>query len=213
MIYHRASPGDDVSGVGLDRAFGVVVHEVERELVDPEGFQFDEPFAVALHGTQETEAVDYLVTQAMAEYLAERVEPPLDGILYRSAQGGETSFNVALFNKAARVEARTLPPGSKTSVELYEQNEDGWEENYTIWDEVPEATSPPPPSSSGPDFAAILAGSSFRDDDDREVALRLDRSTLRLQHISGVTISTSERTIFQHQTEPYSAVDDADSHF
>jgi hypothetical protein len=159
------------------------------------------------------EAVDYLVTQAMAEYLAERVEPPLDGILYRSAQGGEKSFNVALFNKAARVEARTLPPGSKTSVELYEQNEDGWEENYTIWEEVPKATSPPPPSSSGPDFAAILVGSSFRDDDDREVALRLDRSTLRLQHISGVTISTSERTIFQHQTEPYSAVDDADSPF
>jgi hypothetical protein len=159
------------------------------------------------------EAVDYLVTQAMAEYLAERVDPPLDGILYRSAQGGEKSFNVALFNKAARVEGRTLPPGSQTSVELYEQSEDGWEESYAIWETVPKASELSSPSLSGPDFAAILAASSLADDDDREITLRLERSTLRVQHVSSVKFSTSERIISQHQSEPYSPAGHTDAPF
>ena len=47
------------------------------------------------------EPSDYLVTQAIADYLASEVR--LDGIVYPSAQAGGERKNVVLFNHAARV--------------------------------------------------------------------------------------------------------------
>ena len=50
------------------------------------------------------EGSDYLPTQAVAEYLANRVEPPLDGIIFRSTQTGSTGRNLVLFNHASLVD-------------------------------------------------------------------------------------------------------------
>ena len=50
------------------------------------------------------ESSDYLPTQAVAEYLANRVEPPLDGIIFRSTQTGSTGRNLVLFNHASLVD-------------------------------------------------------------------------------------------------------------
>ena len=55
------------------------------------------------------EGSDYLPTQAVAEYLANRVESPLDGIIFRSTQIGSTRLrstrrNLVLFNHASLVE-------------------------------------------------------------------------------------------------------------
>ncbi|MBW0007149.1 MAG: RES family NAD+ phosphorylase [Sphingomonas sp.] len=148
------------------------------------------------------EPVDYLVTQVMAEYLAERADPPLDGIRYASAQGGSSSFNVALFNKAARVEPHRAPAGTKTEVNIYEQDEDGWHESYSIWERVPKVEEVATPIKSGiPDFAAILSSSSRLDEDERDMTLRLDRPSLRVQHIETVTIVGHERHVLQHQSE------------
>ena len=50
------------------------------------------------------EYFEYLPTQVVAEYLAHRAEPNLDGIIYRSSQAGLTELNVVLFNHASLVE-------------------------------------------------------------------------------------------------------------
>ena len=50
------------------------------------------------------EASEYLPTQAVAEYLANRVEPPLDGIIFRSTQTGSVGRNLVLFNHASAVD-------------------------------------------------------------------------------------------------------------
>lgn len=62
---------------------------------------------------------DYLPTQAIADFLATAVDPPLDGILYPSVQvglrparvlgGRKDRRNVVLFQKAARVQALDIP--------------------------------------------------------------------------------------------------------
>ena len=49
------------------------------------------------------EVVEYIPTQAMAEYLA-NVDSRLDGIIFRSSQTGETGRNVMLFNHACGVD-------------------------------------------------------------------------------------------------------------
>lgn len=50
------------------------------------------------------ESSDYLPTQAVAEYLANRVEPSLDGIIFRSTQTGSAGRNLVLFNHASLVD-------------------------------------------------------------------------------------------------------------
>lgn len=49
------------------------------------------------------EAFGYLATQIVADYLAQRAEPPMDGLIYRSTQTGGKGRNVVLFNHASRV--------------------------------------------------------------------------------------------------------------
>jgi len=62
------------------------------------------------------EAFDYLITQAIADYLATEVN--LDGIIYPSAQAGGKGQNVVLFHNAARVKRMELPPGTEISANL-----------------------------------------------------------------------------------------------
>lgn len=78
-----------------------------------------------------SETLDYLPTQFVAEYLWTKVDPPLDGLIYGSAQISEASArNIALFPHATEVEgwleerypAKTLvePPASvETFAELF----------------------------------------------------------------------------------------------
>jgi RES domain len=61
------------------------------------------------------EPSDYLITQAIADYLASQVG--LDGILYPSAQvtGAKKNKNIVLFHSSSRVEPLELPPDTELS--------------------------------------------------------------------------------------------------
>jgi len=56
------------------------------------------------------EPLDYLITQTIADYLANKSDAEVDGIIYPSVQGNEDGVNVVLFHKAARVELRAIHP-------------------------------------------------------------------------------------------------------
>ena len=64
------------------------------------------------------EALEYLPTQAVAEYLANNVSPRVDGIIFLSSQTGGDGRNVVLFNHARRVEPSNLPEGTSAEVLL-----------------------------------------------------------------------------------------------
>jgi len=74
--------------------------------------------------------IDFLPTQAIADFLAAVADPPLDGIVYPSVQVGPPSGssarvfggrkdrrNVALFPRAARVQALDIPEDAIIQVE------------------------------------------------------------------------------------------------
>src|SRR3546814_2510266 len=61
------------------------------------------------------EALEYLVTQAIADFLAVMAIPSIDGIVFPSVQSSGDAFNVILFHKAARVEEIELPKGMELS--------------------------------------------------------------------------------------------------
>lgn len=151
------------------------------------------------------EGFDYLATQAIADFLATEARSPVDGIIFPSVQIPGAVLNVVLFHKAARVEAISLPPGSTVSVRTGEMTEDGWEQSYTVVEEVP----PPSPSSEpepedflGPDFARYLRSATAPyDEDPRDPALRIDLDSLRIHYVTGVQFQTVESCVLRHRTE------------
>ena len=86
------------------------------------------------------EAREYIATQVVSEFLANRVEPRLHGIIFNSAQTGSSGHNVVLFNGVRSVEANEAgsvpglrvrmpiqpgvqPPGTESSPGLLIQTE------------------------------------------------------------------------------------------
>ena len=59
---------------------------------------------------------EYIATQIVSEYLANRVEPRLHGIIFSSAQTGGGGHNIVLFNGAHSVEADGPGPGSRVTI-------------------------------------------------------------------------------------------------
>ena len=62
------------------------------------------------------EAREYIATQIVSEYLANRVEPRLHGIIFSSAQTGKGGRNVVLFVGALSVEADEPAPGLRVRI-------------------------------------------------------------------------------------------------
>lgn len=58
------------------------------------------------------EGIDYLQTQAVADFLVATNDPLLDGIIFPSAQVKE-GYNVVLFHESARVAEDTFPKGTE----------------------------------------------------------------------------------------------------
>jgi RES domain len=148
------------------------------------------------------ETSDYLITQAIADYLATEVK--LDGILYPSAQARGRDHNVVLFHGAARVKRLELPPNTEISTQLYESTEDGPEIDYRVWEEVYPPTEPSeePVDSFPPNFDRLSEiGWIDRDQDVREPTLKLDLPSLQVRHISAVTFTTKDYMVHRHRLE------------
>ena len=62
------------------------------------------------------EAREYIATQIVSEYLANRVEPRLHGIIFSSAQTEKGGRNVVFFNGARSVEADEPGPGLRVRI-------------------------------------------------------------------------------------------------
>ncbi len=143
------------------------------------------------------EALDYLATQAVAEFLAAS-DLNIDGIIYPSVQVVENAFNVVLFHKAALVERRKLAARTKTTASTGQSTEDGWETEYSIWEHTPAAK----PKNTRPvpfDFDDDTDPYSRYEDDGRTPALRLDMSAIEVHIVQHVTFATQPHVV-QHHT-------------
>jgi hypothetical protein len=146
------------------------------------------------------ELSDYLVTQAIADYLASEVR--LDGIVYPSVQAGSASRNIVLFHRAARVKEIELPYGTNVDAHLSTMTEDGPEANYWVWEEVP-AEKPKPKETGVSDVDSILAfepASILEDFDDRQTTLEFNLASLHVHHIEAVEFTTETHSVRRHRS-------------
>jgi RES domain len=149
------------------------------------------------------EPFEYLPTQVVADFLATEADPPLDGILYPSAQGSEGQLNVVLFHKAARVQGIDIPKGAELSASISRQTDEGLEDEYWVSEEMPlEESSAPSQEHILSVLPDIVDEQSIPEGyDPREATLRLDVSTLQVHYIKGVTFDTESRSVFRHRFE------------
>ena len=150
------------------------------------------------------EPFEYLVTQAIADYLAAQNDPALDGIIYPSVQDGGPRRNVVLFQKASRVERLDILPDTVITARTESQDEDGVYPDYDVREEVP------PPQSASEEttdqgFSAIaLVKATMRnsqDDDFREPTLRVDVQSVIVHHVSRVAYETDKFTVTRRRSE------------
>jgi len=162
------------------------------------------------------EEFEYLPTQAVSEYLAQRIEPRLDGIVFHSSQTGGEGRNVVLFNHACRVEPYDLPDGTVIDFNMGWESDDDYDDSITVSERVPskkKEESPPERTIGGaipfdldtfePDTRGYAALSNDDADDGldrRDPTLRLDVDGIRILHITSVKYEHHERSVSRHRT-------------
>jgi hypothetical protein len=152
------------------------------------------------------EPFEYLVTQAVADYLAGENDPVLDGIIYPSVQATEGK-NVVLFHPSARVEQWSIPKGTRMSVRLYAESDDGDVLDCSVVEETPPEQPPVPadPTNSNPLWPSLsdLAACDPLDEpleyDSRLAALRLDAASVMVHVVNAVRFTTEEHPVHRHR--------------
>jgi len=142
------------------------------------------------------EALEYIATQTVAEYLAHKVIPRIDGVIFQSPQTGGEGRNVVLFNHARGVELYLLPEGTNVEVLIprfgMSDPDNEYDDNILVSETVPSIQSEENQSADGvrPSHVPVRL---FKDSEtesfqgDFEPTLRLDLETLNVLVIRGVT--------------------------
>ena len=123
------------------------------------------------------EVREYLATQVMSEYLANRIKPRLHGMIFRSSQTGGDGRNIVLFNWASSVEANELSPGTVLQVVIPRQPgipPPGTEPSKDLTIQTERTAEDPTPSDP-----------ETRDNHGDDI-LRLDAQSVKVLRISGV---------------------------
>jgi RES domain len=155
------------------------------------------------------EALAYLATQAVADFLATESKMKLDGLIFPAVQAAGGARNVVLFHKASRVKPLDVPVGTEVEVKLGSQDEDGWYRDYAVIEETPPAAKsdpgPPPVASTVPDFRALLRAPVYPQepqwDDWLPETLQIVEAEIEVHVIEAVQFKTDKHSVRRHRWE------------
>lgn len=141
---------------------------------------------------------EYLMTQAVADYLASLKQPSLDGIIFPSVQDG-VGENVVLFHKASLVEKLQYPQGTRVTAGLMDfdpETEDSYP-SYSIHISQPEK----PVKQKRERVFATFEDWLYKTE--RQSALQLVIDSIVVHTVKAVSVETSpDRVFVSHGTHP-----------
>ena len=138
--------------------------------------------------TPDDEPSEYLITQVVAEYLANRSDLNLDGILYPSVQGGADGENVMLFYRASRVEPYRIPDGTRIEAGIgHHYNDEDTE--YFVSETV---------AHSAEESKARRQEDATRHES-RSVTLALDAESLTVHDVTGIRCDTKPHEVIRRR--------------
>ena len=145
--------------------------------------------------------MQYLPTQAIADYLSTEGQVPLDGILFPSVQVGGEGLNVVLFHKASRCEMLDIPEGTEISARTYSMYAEGPEPDYSVVEEVPAPTDTEEEKEHTVFDLAMENWDDPRDFDPRDTSLKIDLESVQVHEVSAVKIKTTSHSVSRHRFE------------
>lgn len=147
------------------------------------------------------QAFDYLATQVVADFLAAGNEPSLDGIIFESAQVSD-GRNIVLFHKASKVALSQFPTGSQFHASPGYETEDGFEYDYSVHAELPQAPlSGAQPYIDNWDGFQSLEAAISRSSDPRNETLRIDPESIVVHHVNSVKFECLSLKVKHYLTE------------
>tara|TARA_R100000005_G_scaffold48526_1_gene23254 strand:+ start:4309 stop:5772 length:1464 start_codon:yes stop_codon:yes gene_type:complete len=154
------------------------------------------------------QTLDYLATQAIADFLATENEPALDGIVFQSAQAKE-GRNVVLFQKASKIEAMPLPRGTKITASSGYSTEEGYEIDYSV-SEVITRVLPSDGPKRRPWLDDLLPFDhlDIQGLDPRENTLCVDPKSVEVHFVDRVQVHCSAFPVRRHRDERSMRQDD-----
>ena len=167
------------------------------------------------------ETSEYLPTQAVAEYLAHRSRPNLDGMIYRSSQAGLAELNVVLFNHASGIEQDKFDSRDIEEIRLPLSWEREGDKSIFLRESDISSSSAEAAATQSKSVSAVHRGETLRAivtealKPDRRLyvrpTLRLDYDSLRVSRISRVRYDEEQyRLIHATKNKPGPATDIAD---
>lgn len=150
------------------------------------------------------EPFEYIVTQSLADFLATESTIHIDGIIFSSVQTGGMPHNVLLFHNAAKVEKMELPEGTNVSARLGQMNEDGWEVEYNVFEEVPPKRKK---TDEKKDTLSVELPAEYDEDweglnlDTRPSSLKIDLESVTVHKVEAVDFITEEHKVYRHRWE------------
>lgn len=143
---------------------------------------------------------EYLITQAVADYLATKSTPIFDGLVFPSVQTGNEHQNVVLFHKASRVKTLDDLNHAKVHVTTFTHGEDGPERDY--WVSISPNNLPPRSrrfSFFDPLDETDMEQFASNSEDLRETTLEIDAQTIRVHIVQAVDYSWDDHRVMWHQ--------------
>lgn len=144
----------------------------------------------------EDEAIDYLPTQVVADFLASQQNHDLDGIVYPSAQTLSGAFNVVLFHKSSKVKKLSVPDGTKFFAFIGNQHElEEWSTDFFVVEEREESSQPNELDES------VIPGKQHDFDwpDKRRPALKILTETLSVHNVLAIQYETRHSSVSRHK--------------
>lgn len=147
---------------------------------------------------------EYLITQAVADYLASLKKPLLDGIIFPSVQDG-VGENVVLFHKASLIEHLPYPHGTRLSSSLldYEPETDEGYPSFSI-----HITQPKISKEDKRRLRLIPLEPDWEFKTEREPALRLLIDSIVVHTVKAVEVHTSQDRVFISHGTAFERADD-----
>ena len=134
--------------------------------------------------------IEYLVTQAIADFLSTENIPRLDGIIFESVQTTD-SRNVVLFNHSSAVEKIVLPEGTDLVSFRLPHHGDEPNSSLLVFEKIPAHVAEPP-----------AGWHNWSTEEKVEPILRLDRENIYVHEIKGVAYySDPTRVLIQRQVK------------
>ena len=144
------------------------------------------------------EDFDYLLSQAVCEYLAGSIKPRLDGIIFKSSQRGGKGKNITLFNHASFVERPTYPPGTKFTSYHLPPDDDG-DESYAVSVQLPGEELDEDQDDTFNNHRLSSATSTFDPDIPSMATLRLRTENVEVIEILGVSYTKRVLEVRHHE--------------